>query len=96
MVNAFSLGMKKVTAVEGTNEGGDTIGATVEFNYGDALIKMTTIILWQAPVNISSLNHQEGSLVIHSCTFCELIFRETVVLALRWRPWSHNPLENLP
>ena len=59
-----------------------------EFNYGDTPIKMTTMILSQAPVDISSLNHQEGSLVIHSCTFGELISREFVVLALRWRPWS--------
>ena len=70
------------------NEGGDTIGEIVEFNYGDAPLKMTTMILWQAPVDISPLNHQEGSLVMHSCTFGELISREYVVLALRWRPWS--------
>ena len=87
MVNTFSLGMKKSNGC-GRNEGGDTIGAMVEFNYGDAPKKMTTMILWQAPVDISSLNHQEGSLVIHSCTFGELISREYVVLALRWRPWS--------
>ena len=87
MVNTFSLGMKKSKGC-GRNEGGDTIGATVEFKYGDAPIKMTTMILWQAPVDISSLNHHEGSLLIHSCTFGELISREYVVLALRWRQWS--------
>ena len=61
MVNTFSLGMKKSNGC-GRNEGGDTIGAMVEFTYGDAPIKMTTMILWQSPVDISSLNHQEGSL----------------------------------
>ena len=57
--------MKKVTVVVGTKKG-DTIGAMVEFNYGDAPIKMNTMILWQAPVDISSLNRHEGSLVIYT------------------------------
>ena len=35
MVNMFSLGMK-ISNGCGRNEGGDTIGAMVEFNYGDA------------------------------------------------------------
>ena len=89
MVNTFSLGTKKSNGC-GRNEGGDTIGEMIEFNYGDGPIKMTTMILWQAPVDISSLNHREGSLyiVIHSYTFGELISREYVVLALRWRPWT--------
>ena len=83
MVNTFSLSMKKVTVVEGTKEAA-LLARWLNFNYGDAPIKMTTMILWQAPVDISSLNHQEGSLVIHSCTFGELISREYVVLALRY------------
>ena len=57
MVNTFSLGMKKSNGC-GRNEGGDTIGKMVKFNYGDAPIKMTKMILLQTLVDISSLNHQ--------------------------------------
>ena len=59
-----SVWVWKLTRLSGLwNEGGETIGDMFEFNYSDTPIKITTMILWQASVDISSLDHQMGSLV---------------------------------